>query len=91
MALMLEKRRGALIEIDSSAAAKLGTLSTPDLQHFEQVDLLYRSLCALMYNHVPMSGHPGGSISAGPRLKGAHRTAVATRCVPKDSVGPWRS
>ncbi|MGD8414861.1 MAG: hypothetical protein PVF33_11545, partial [Candidatus Latescibacterota bacterium] len=26
---------------------------------------IYRSLCALMYNYVPMSGHPGGSISSG--------------------------
>ncbi len=28
-------------------------------------DLVYRSLCAVLYNYVPMSGHPGGSISSG--------------------------
>jgi transketolase len=27
--------------------------------------MIYRSLCAIMYNYVPMSGHPGGSISSG--------------------------
>ena len=27
--------------------------------------MLYRSLCALLYNYVPTSGHPGGSISSG--------------------------
>jgi transketolase len=32
---------------------------------FESFDEIYRALCALMYNYVPMSGHPGGSISSG--------------------------
>jgi len=40
-------------------------LAAVDLARFEAVDLFYRSLCALLYNYVPMSGHPGGSISSG--------------------------
>jgi transketolase len=40
-------------------------LSPDDLELFERFDLLYRSLCAMLYNYVPMSGHPGGSISSG--------------------------
>ncbi len=28
-------------------------------------DMIYRSLCALLFNYVPTSGHPGGSISSG--------------------------
>ena len=28
----------------------------------EKLDLAYRSLCAMLYNYAPMSGHPGGSI-----------------------------
>ncbi len=32
---------------------------------FEKLDIIYRTLCAAMYNYVPMSGHPGGSISSG--------------------------
>src|SRR3990170_902836 len=44
---------------------------TPDeLAHFETTDLFYRSLCALLYNYVPASGHPGGSISSGRFVSG---------------------
>ncbi len=35
------------------------------LDAFETLDLYYRSLCAMLYNYVPTSGHPGGSISSG--------------------------
>jgi transketolase len=31
----------------------------------EKFDLWYRTLCALLYNFVPTSGHPGGSVSSG--------------------------
>ena len=31
----------------------------------ETYDTIYRSLCALLYNFAPGSGHPGGSISSG--------------------------
>ena len=31
----------------------------------EDLDLVYRTLCAILYNFVPTSGHPGGSISSG--------------------------
>jgi transketolase len=37
----------------------------PEVADFEKLDLVYRSLCALLYNYAPMSGHPGGSISSG--------------------------
>lgn len=40
-------------------------LSRTELAEFESYDALYRSLCAILYNYVPMSGHPGGSISSG--------------------------
>ncbi|MBI4669420.1 MAG: hypothetical protein HY747_09615 [Elusimicrobia bacterium] len=36
-----------------------------DLAFFENLDLVYRTLCAALYNFVPTSGHPGGSISSG--------------------------
>ena len=35
------------------------------MSHLDTFDLLYRSLCALLFNYVPMSGHPGGSVSSG--------------------------
>jgi len=31
----------------------------------EKLDLIYRTMVALLYNYVPLSGHPGGSISSG--------------------------
>jgi transketolase len=42
-----------------------GPLADAELAAFETLDLLYRSLCALLFNYVPTSGHPGGSISSG--------------------------
>ncbi|MBU2644647.1 hypothetical protein KKI24_08070 [bacterium] len=29
------------------------------------IDLIYRTLCGILFNFVPKSGHPGGSISSG--------------------------
>ncbi|HZK79036.1 MAG TPA: hypothetical protein VFC35_09010 [Gemmatimonadaceae bacterium] len=40
-------------------------LSAQEVEAFEALDLIYRSLCAMVYNYVPTSGHPGGSISSG--------------------------
>lgn len=51
------RRVGAQVEIPTVGAAVLA--------RFEAFDLYYRSLCALLYNYVPLSGHPGGSISSG--------------------------
>jgi transketolase len=40
-------------------------LSAAEADQFETFDLIYRSLCAILFNYVPTSGHPGGSISSG--------------------------
>lgn len=76
MTIVLEQT----LEIDSSPAARFGArrgrwidireampmpLSAQEVEAFETVDMIYRSLCTMMYNYVPMSGHPGGSISSG--------------------------
>jgi transketolase len=45
-------------------------LEGEELAAFEAFDLVYRSLCALLYNYVPQSGHPGGSISSGRIVSG---------------------
>ncbi|HDH97386.1 MAG TPA: hypothetical protein ENF73_06645, partial [Proteobacteria bacterium] len=39
--------------------------SERDIEAFETLDLVYRTLCGVLYNFVPTSGHPGGSISSG--------------------------
>ena len=57
-------RRGTYVDI-AAVMPPSGPLTPADLAHFEAFDLLYRSLCALLFNYVPTSGHPGGSISSG--------------------------
>lgn len=65
MALTLQKRRGILVDITDSSVQKGAGLSADQRRAFDAFDELYRCACALMYNYVPMSGHPGGSISSG--------------------------
>jgi transketolase len=63
MELTLEHRRGTFLDLASEPAPT--PLTAEEAAHFESFDQLYRSLCALLYNYAPMSGHPGGSISSG--------------------------
>ena len=50
----------------SHVAADSGVDLIPaDRDAFEWLDALYRATCAILYNYVPTSGHPGGSISSG--------------------------
>ena len=56
------KRRGVWIEVGEDTN---GPLSAQELEAFETVDMIYRSMCAMTYNYVPTSGHPGGSVSSG--------------------------
>ena len=65
MTLTLDTRRSADLDIADSFSGKRTSFSLEEQRHFESLDLLHRTLCALMYNYVPLSGHPGGSISAG--------------------------
>lgn len=36
-----------------------------DLKNLTSLDIIYRTLCTMLYNFAPLSGHPGGSISSG--------------------------
>ncbi|MCU0593805.1 MAG: hypothetical protein MUC57_20390 [Desulfobacterales bacterium] len=68
MGFQLGPRRGVYVDI--AQENQKPQLPADDLAHFEQLDLMYRSLCAMLYNYVPMSGHPGGSISSGRMVAG---------------------
>jgi transketolase len=59
--LELAERGTEFIRIDS---ANCPALPTAELESQEFFDLVYRTLCAVMFNHAS-SGHPGGSISSG--------------------------
>jgi transketolase len=65
MALAFGPRRATCIDIGDAAVTGEGILTAAELAHFETLDLVYRALCALLYNYVPTSGHPGGSVSSG--------------------------
>src|SRR3990172_12975309 len=65
MVFALESRRAVYIDISEELNREGLPLSEDELKAFEEFDLLYRCTCALLYNYVPMSGHPGGSISSG--------------------------
>lgn len=65
MTLAFGPRRAVYTDIGELEGAEKTPLSQEEVARFEAVDLAYRSLCALLYNYVPMSGHPGGSISSG--------------------------
>jgi transketolase len=56
-------RRGIFIDISENGSKR--PVDPTETEQLERLDLMYRALCAMLYNYVPMSGHPGGSISAG--------------------------
>ncbi|MFA6002883.1 MAG: hypothetical protein WC881_02325 [Elusimicrobiota bacterium] len=60
--LKLRPRRGLFLKAQAQPVA--------DQAFFEDLDLVYRTLCAILYNYVPTSGHPGGSISSGRIVSG---------------------
>ena len=70
MPFTLSPRRGTYVDITDEL--KNGSLPSLEDQvaRLEEFDLVYRTLCALLFNYVPLSGHPGGSISAGRFLAG---------------------
>ncbi len=65
MKLEFGPRRATYVDITHPAPVTGLPLGVTELGYFEDFDLIYRSLCALLYNYVPGSGHPGGSISSG--------------------------
>jgi transketolase len=65
MTFQFGKRRAVFIDIEKEGGKSGNPLSPAETSSFEKLDLIYRSMCALLFNYVPTSGHPGGSISAG--------------------------
>jgi transketolase len=59
----LSPRRARYFNVGDAPSASRTT--DAEIALFEQLDLLYRTTCSLLFNFVPTSGHPGGSISSG--------------------------
>jgi transketolase len=62
--LELGPRRGVYIDI-TDYPDKPEPISKETINALDKYDLWYRTLCSILYNFVPTSGHPGGSISSG--------------------------
>ncbi len=58
-------RRGRYYLVTDVMANHRVSIPPAELEFLEQVDVIYRTLCSILYNYVPTSGHPGGSISSG--------------------------
>lgn len=61
----LGPRRAAYADISHALAMSPSDLPDRIVANMEAIDLVYRTLCGILYNFVPTSGHPGGSISSG--------------------------
>ncbi len=70
MTFTLGPRRAVYLDITEELAEGEGPLSQDEVSVFERFDLTYRTLCAILYNYAPMSGHPGGSVSSGRFVEG---------------------
>lgn len=61
----LGKKRAVYIDVADYVQQPAYRLDGSSAAQLEKLDLVYRTLVALLYNYVPTSGHPGGSISSG--------------------------
>jgi len=59
------QKRAAYYQISDIIKDSRYSVEDEDIVFYENIDLIYRMLCSVLYNFVPMSGHPGGSISSG--------------------------
>jgi transketolase len=63
-------RRGLYFDIKKAMGQAKFKLPAADKRRWEELDLVYRTLCGILYNFGPTTGHPGGSISSGRIVEG---------------------
>ncbi len=61
----LSPRRALLIDVSAIPPGGMTDSDRALAESLTLFDLIYRTLCAILYNYVPTSGHPGGSASSG--------------------------
>ncbi len=62
---MFGNKRAIYVDVTHYARRARYALGGREAALLEKLDVVYRTLVALLYNYVPTSGHPGGSISCG--------------------------
>lgn len=65
-------RRAVYVDVRDLESKMGGAELELAVANLKKLDLLYRTLCAVLYNFVPQSGHPGGSISSGRMVEALH-------------------
>ncbi len=65
MPFALNKKRAVYKDASEVAQNPAYRINLNDAAVLERLDVIYRTLVAILYNFVPSSGHPGGSISSG--------------------------
>ncbi|MFQ5603517.1 MAG: hypothetical protein ACE5HS_09645 [bacterium] len=68
--LNIGARRAVYFDISDVIKNTKFQIPVGEKNYLEGIDLVYRTLCAILYNFVPLSGHPGGSISSGRIVEG---------------------
>jgi len=68
----LGPRRAIYVDAADLAAKQSDRVTGEAIANLERLDVVYRTLCAILYNFVPQSGHPGGSISSGRIVHALH-------------------
>lgn len=61
----MNQKRAVFVDVTDQAANPAYRIALNEAAALERLDVVYRALVALLYNYVPTSGHPGGSISSG--------------------------
>lgn len=59
------ERRGQYIRVTDHESYSHALLPDGERDLWDRVNMVYRTLCGILFNFVPTSGHPGGSISSG--------------------------
>ena len=61
----LNQKRAVFADVTDYADNPSYRMALNEAAVLERLDVVYRALVSLLYNYVPSSGHPGGSISSG--------------------------
>ena len=65
MPFTFNQKRAVYKDVTEVAQNPAYRININDAAVLERLDVIYRTLVAILYNFVPSSGHPGGSISSG--------------------------
>lgn len=72
----LTQRRACYYDVSDIITSAQYKIQDDEIKTLEDIDLIYRTLTAILYNFATTSGHPGGSISSGRIAQGLLFTSM---------------